>query len=222
MVTIYSSPTEERIKGDYDLKVGSCSYDVGDFVHVPDPVVVKRDCREQCPSSKGPGLVIRRLGECSYRVRTRKSVMLINHDGMKTCEDRDAPQWLLKVCDFQYSETTRADAGPDPGGGPDNPGGTASLQSPAIYASPKRRRQGRSHEIAEVPQYCTHRELDDGQSPIYSDACEGWSYGWSVDVAHKDTVRIDGYDCPCGLHIKWGRHPVPGGGWMRSPRPVHC
>jgi hypothetical protein len=135
-----------------------------DFVQVLDAAGIKRNCREQCPSSTGHGLVIQRLSNCSYRVRTRKSVMLIDQDGMKTCEDRDVPWWLLKARESQYLETTRADAGPDPGGGPDNPGGAASLQPQAISTSPKRRRWNRSRKIAEVPHYYTRCKLDDGQS----------------------------------------------------------
>jgi hypothetical protein len=38
-----------------------------------------------------------------------------------------------------------------------------------------------------------------------------------VDVAHKDAVKIDGYDYPWGLHSKWGRHPVLGGGGRNPP-----
>jgi hypothetical protein len=136
--------------------------------------------------------------------------MLIDHDSMKTCEDGDAPRWLLQASNSQYSETTRADAGPDPGGGPDNQGGAVSLQPPAVSTFPKRRRQGQSRKIAEVPPstalIANWMTVNPRSTVMLA------KDGWRVDVTHKDAVRIDGYDCSRGLHIKWRRHPVPGGG----------
>jgi hypothetical protein len=87
--------TEERLKRDYDLKVRSHTYKVGDFVYILDTATVKGKCRKLGSSWKGSGLVIQRPSDHLYRVRTRKTVMLTNHDSMKKCEDRDVPQWLL-------------------------------------------------------------------------------------------------------------------------------
>jgi hypothetical protein len=69
--SVHSSPAacdyvmDEHLKRDYNLKVGSCSYDVGDFVHILDTATVKWKCRTHSPSWKGPGLVIQRLNDHS-------------------------------------------------------------------------------------------------------------------------------------------------------------
>jgi hypothetical protein len=99
--------TEERLKRDYDLKVRSYAYKVGDIVYILDTTTVKRKCRKLSPSWKGPGLVIQKLSDHLYRVRTCKTVMFTNHDRMEKCEDRDVSRWLLKACESQDMENAR-------------------------------------------------------------------------------------------------------------------
>jgi hypothetical protein len=78
-----------------------------------DTATVKGKCRKLSPSWKGPVLVIQRLSDHLYHVRTRKTVKLTNHDRMKKCEDRDMPRWLLKARESQALEIAGEDADPD-------------------------------------------------------------------------------------------------------------
>jgi hypothetical protein len=88
--------SEERMKRDYDLKEFTRSYNLGDFVYVLDTATVKGKCRKLSPSWKGPGIILKKLSPHHYRVKTKSSVMVVNHDRLKHCRDRDIPLWLSR------------------------------------------------------------------------------------------------------------------------------
>jgi hypothetical protein len=79
--------TEKRLKRDYDLKIRSHTYEVGDFVNLLDTATVKGKCWKLSPSWKGPGLFVQKLSDHLHRVHIRKSVMLTNHDSTKKRKD---------------------------------------------------------------------------------------------------------------------------------------
>jgi hypothetical protein len=88
--------SEERMKRDYDLKEFTRSYNLGDLVYVLDTATVKGKCRKLSPSWKGPGIILKKLSPRLYRVKTKSSVMVVNHDRLKHCRDRDIPLWLSR------------------------------------------------------------------------------------------------------------------------------
>jgi hypothetical protein len=98
--------TEKRLKRDYDLKMHSLTYEVGDFVFLLVTATVMGKCQKLSPSWKGPGLIVQKLSDHLYRVRTYKTVMLTNHDRMKKCKDQDVPRWLLKARESQDADKT--------------------------------------------------------------------------------------------------------------------
>jgi hypothetical protein len=79
-------------------------------VYLLDTATVKGKCQKLSPSWKGPGLIVQKLSDHLYRVRTRKLVILTNHDRMKKSEERDVPRWLLKARKSQDANKTLAAA----------------------------------------------------------------------------------------------------------------
>jgi hypothetical protein len=213
--------TEKRLKRDYDLKMRSHTYEVGDFVYLLDTATVKGKCRKLSPSWKGPGLIVQKLSDHLYRVRTRKSVMLTNHDRMKKCEDRDVPRWLLKARESQDADKTleaadlNATSNADPSRGvtfqpeslaKDIPPDSAASSGPTPGATvPPKRGRGRPRKTprsaapprTEDPQvHCTCRKPDDGRLMIQCDRCDIWFHGRCVGVTVEEAQRLDEYVCP--------------------------
>jgi hypothetical protein len=189
--------TEKRLKRDYDLKMRSHTYEVGDFVYFLDTATVKGKCRKLSPSWKGPGLIVQKLSDHLYRVRTCKSVMLTNHDRMQKCEDRDVPRWLLKARESQDADKTleaadlNATSNADPSRGvtsqpeslaKDIPPENAASPSPTPGATaPPKRGRGRPRKTPrsaappraeDPPVHCTCRRPDDGRLMIQCDRCD--------------------------------------------------
>ncbi|XP_071503138.1 uncharacterized protein [Diadema antillarum] len=80
------------MKRDYDLRVASREYLVGDRVYVLDTATVKGQCRKLSPSWKGPGVITERLSPYLYRIKLGNKMVVANHDRLKECRDRDVPK----------------------------------------------------------------------------------------------------------------------------------
>ena len=92
--------TQARMKRDYDLKIFSRVYDVGDLIYVLDTATIKGQCKKLGHPWKGPGIVINRFTSYLYRVKLINVVFTANHDRLKPCRDRKLPDWLER---FQYN-----------------------------------------------------------------------------------------------------------------------
>ncbi|XP_056003459.1 uncharacterized protein LOC130046578 [Ostrea edulis] len=217
--------TEERMKRDYDLRVRFRAYQEGDTVYVLDTATVKGKCRKLSPSWKGPGLVVQKLSAHLYRVRTKTTVMLVNHDRMKKCEDRDLPRWLANARERYLAEKGSCQAIDEgvhartPTGAVSEPEGIPRTQDPASLQDPEvaqvppeeptptlKRRRGRPRKHrAPSPapprapsgktRYCLCRQADDGKLMIQCDRCEEWFHGKCVGVTLEDAERLDNYVC---------------------------
>ncbi|XP_056004155.1 uncharacterized protein LOC130049934 [Ostrea edulis] len=136
--------------------------------------------------------------------------MLVNHDRMKKCEDRDLPRWLANARERYLAEKGSCQA-IDEGVHAKTPTGAvselegiprtqdpASLQDPEVAQVPpeepiptpkRRRRRPRKHRaLSPAPpsapsgktRYCLCRQADDGKLMIQCDRCEEWFHGKCV------------------------------------------
>ncbi|XP_048775324.2 uncharacterized protein LOC125679916 [Ostrea edulis] len=174
------------MRRDYDLRVRFLAYQEGDIVYVLDTATVKEKCRKLSPSWKGPSLVVNKLSAHLYRVRTKTTVMLVNHDCMKKCDDRDLPRWLANarerylaerdLCHVVVHSSTPIEAVSEPGGTPK----MEDLPIPRSLDGEDRVNTARLRRHLRVPtrgktRYCLYRQADDGKLMIQSDRCEEWT-----------------------------------------------
>ncbi|XP_033101305.1 uncharacterized protein LOC117104554 [Anneissia japonica] len=87
--------TQKRMKKNYDLRVLKRPYKRGDRVYILDNSTPKGKCKKLCPPWKGPGVIIDVITPCLFRVQLRNKVMILNHDKLKPCLDRQLPKWLI-------------------------------------------------------------------------------------------------------------------------------
>lgn len=87
--------SEEQVKRTFDLKAATRPFEEGDSVYMLDTATVKGKCRKLSPSLKDPGVILKRTLYL-YRVKTKRAVMVTNHDRLKKCNGRDIPLWLAR------------------------------------------------------------------------------------------------------------------------------
>jgi transposase InsO family protein len=87
----------EVMKRDYDLKLYTRQYSVGDAVYILNSASVKGQSRKLSSPWKGPGVVEERITPYLYRIRMQKGSITTNHDRMKACRDAVTPTWVKKV-----------------------------------------------------------------------------------------------------------------------------
>ena len=95
--------TQEGMKRDYDVHVYEKRYQMGDKVYLIDKTVTPSKGRKLSPPWKGPGMVIEVITAALYRVRLKNREIVINHDRMKLCRDRDYPRWM-KTLETEINE----------------------------------------------------------------------------------------------------------------------
>ena len=88
--------TQAIMKRNYDVKTLVHTYNEGDVIYVLDTASVKGKCRKLSPTWKGPGIIIEKLTDYTYRVRLRGKTTTVNHDRIKLCNDRHVPEWIGK------------------------------------------------------------------------------------------------------------------------------
>ena len=89
-----------RQKKTYDIKLYNKTYNVGD-------VVFKIDSTTRIGQSKklrAPYLVIQVLSPVLYRIKHRKKEMVIHHDQLKPCDDRNLPLWIIRLRNALFQE----------------------------------------------------------------------------------------------------------------------
>ncbi|XP_070546257.1 uncharacterized protein [Ptychodera flava] len=87
---------QERMKRDYDLRINTKAYDLGDCVYILDTATIKGKCRKLSPPWKGPGIVVEKLTPYLYRVKIKRQETVVHHDRMKLCKDSTLPDWIRK------------------------------------------------------------------------------------------------------------------------------
>ena len=90
--------SQKRMKKNYDLRILERSYEVGDRIYLLDCAAVKGKSKKLCPPWKGPGIITKKLTPYLFRIQLRNKVMVVNHDRLKPCRDRQVPAW---VANFQ-------------------------------------------------------------------------------------------------------------------------
>ena len=87
---------QARTKRDYDVKARVTSFEVGDLVYRQNTAHQAGLSRKLCPTYLGPYLVVEVLSPYLYRVEDRKRVMVLHHDKLKLCQDREIPMWIRR------------------------------------------------------------------------------------------------------------------------------
>ena len=81
----------------YVLKLNKISYKVGDPELFHDITLRKGVSKKLSPKWTGPGNIVHKISEFLFKVRTRKSVVTVNHDRIKLCRDETLPSWMTKA-----------------------------------------------------------------------------------------------------------------------------
>ena len=84
------------MKRDYDIRIRKVEYKPGDLVYTLNMAHTKGRSKKLDSPWKGPGVVLKRITAYVYQVQLEKSVIIINHDRMKKCEDREMPKWAKR------------------------------------------------------------------------------------------------------------------------------
>ena len=84
------------MKRNYDLKTNFREYQIGDVVYVLDTATVKGRCRKLSATWKGPGLIVDKCGTTVYKIKIKDKFVVLNHDRLKLCEDRELPKYIQR------------------------------------------------------------------------------------------------------------------------------
>ena len=88
--------TQAIMKRNYDIKTLVHSYEEGDIVYVLDTASIKGRCRKLSPTWKGPGIIVEKLTDYTFKIKLRGKITTMNHDRIKLCKDRHVPEWIQK------------------------------------------------------------------------------------------------------------------------------
>ena len=86
----------QQMKRTYDVKARVHMYDVGDLVYRKNSAHRKGLSRKLCPIYIGPYLITEVLSPYLYRVQERRKQMVLHHDKLKLCVDRNIPIWIRR------------------------------------------------------------------------------------------------------------------------------
>lgn len=78
-----------HMKRDYDVKIHTREYAMGDFVYVLDSAKPKGRSKKLDPPWKGPGIVVQKVSSYLYKVRLQNSVFVTNHDRLKKMQRQE-------------------------------------------------------------------------------------------------------------------------------------
>ena len=102
MVTSYEMarnclmPNQKLMKKDYDVRLKTAKYEVGDVVYLYYTAQIKGKSRKLLPPWKGPGVIFKVLSPILFKVRFNNSESVVNHDRIKLCRDRSYPKWVVR------------------------------------------------------------------------------------------------------------------------------
>ncbi len=89
--------SQRRMKRNYDLRILEKAYQEGDVVYVLDTASIKGKCRKLRPPWSGPGFIRNKITPYLYRIQMTNKVIVVNHDKMKPCTDRQIPAWITNI-----------------------------------------------------------------------------------------------------------------------------
>ena len=84
----------KRMKRDYDIRILSRNYQEGDVIYLMDTAAITGKCKKLSSPWKGPAVVVNKLSESLFRVKLKNALLVVNHDRMKPCRDRNLPVWV--------------------------------------------------------------------------------------------------------------------------------
>jgi hypothetical protein len=87
---------QERQKKQYDKKIRECNYAKGDFVYKLVCATKVGESNKLRPIFQGPYLVTKVISPALYRIDDRKKSVVVHHDKLSRCMDRQVPFWLRK------------------------------------------------------------------------------------------------------------------------------
>jgi hypothetical protein len=87
---------QERQKKNHDSKIRECNYARGDFVYKLVCATKVGESNKLRPIYQGPYLVTQVLSPALYRIDSRKKSMVVHHDKLSRCRDRQIPFWIRK------------------------------------------------------------------------------------------------------------------------------
>ena len=85
-----------RQKKDYDLRLKTNTYEVGDLVYLLDSACKIGQSSKLQQIWKGPLLITKVLTPILLEVTGRKKPVVLHHDKLKPCCDRNIPLWLRR------------------------------------------------------------------------------------------------------------------------------
>ena len=83
-----------RQKNYYDVRTRTQKFDVGDLVYRRNASTIVGQSRKLNPLYIGPYLVMEVISPYLYRVEDRRRSLVVHHDRLKICEDRQVPFWV--------------------------------------------------------------------------------------------------------------------------------
>jgi hypothetical protein len=87
---------QKRQKKQYDAKIRECNYAKGDFVYKLVCATKVGESSKLRPIFQGPYLVTKVISPALYRIDDRKKSVVVHHDKLTRCIDRQVPFWLRK------------------------------------------------------------------------------------------------------------------------------
>ena len=86
-----------RQKKDYDVAINTECYEPGDLVYLLDPRTKAGVSRKLQAIYSGPYLVTKALSPVLFRIKGRRREMVVHHDRIVPCLDRQVPLWMRKM-----------------------------------------------------------------------------------------------------------------------------
>ena len=88
---------QKRQKDEYDTKVVVTRFEVGDVVYLLDSSTKVKQSTKLRPIYTGPYIVIKVLSPLLFKIKNRKREVVMHHDRIKPCLDRNLPLWLRRM-----------------------------------------------------------------------------------------------------------------------------
>ena len=86
---------QKNMKRNYDLRILERNYKEGDVVYALDNTAIKGKSRKLSAPWNGPGIILEKITSYLFRAQIRNEVMVVNHDRMKRCLDKQLSAWLV-------------------------------------------------------------------------------------------------------------------------------
>ena len=168
---------QRRQKRDYEFRVFTARYEIGDAVFLANSAAKVGQCRKLASLWNGPFLVTKVISEILYEVSSAKKKMVVHHDRMRKCTDTSLPLWLTRK--REKLEMGRMD--------------DFESESRDMFGMDLNFTLG---SFIDEPLYCLCRKPWDGRFMIGCDYCDEWYHGRCVKVTKAQADKIGLYKCP--------------------------